>query len=310
MRQLKGIKVEDIVFLDIETAPLVKELEEGTPIYEAWKYAMERKVESMSTDEKEMTIEEYYVHKAALYPEFSRIVCITVGRVRDGKIVLKTYNDEDEAELVSKFTRDLDVVVRKKPSSRLCGHSVIGFDIPFIFRRCIANQVFPNELVDVAGVKPWEMTALDTKMLWKGTGYYMASLVAVCVALGVESPKSDITGAEVGHVFWNEGKEGLLRISEYCERDVVALINCVLVMMFKDQIFDIEVQEVKEMEPETLLQRIGSTGSISKEDREELLEKASGMDYKSKEQLISMIKGALAMTGSELDQELELKLLM
>jgi len=164
MKQLREVRLENIVFLDIETAPVVEKLEQGTPIYDAWKYRMQRKIDK----DEEVTMEDSFVNDAGIYAEFSRIVCITVGMVKEeSRIILKTYRDSDEKELIQKFMADLNKILRSKPNAVLCGHSVKGFDIPFIFRRCMVNQVVPNTLIDVGGLKPWEVTALDTKELWR-----------------------------------------------------------------------------------------------------------------------------------------------
>jgi hypothetical protein len=44
--------------------------------------------------------------------------------------------------------------------------------------------------------------------------------------LGVTSPKDDIDGSMVGHVFWEE--KNLERIATYCQKDVVTVANVML----------------------------------------------------------------------------------
>lgn len=306
MKQLREVRLGDIVFLDIETAPVVPMIEEGTDIYEAWKYRMQRKLDK----DEDATMEDSFVDEAGIYAEFSRIVCITVGVVKDEvKIVLKTYKDEDEKMLLEKFMSDLNQILRSKPNARICGHSVKGFDIPFIFRRSLVNQVYLSPLIDVGGLKPWEVTALDTKELWRSCGNYSASLVSVCLALGVESPKSDISGADVGRVYWSEGAAGVERIAKYCEKDVVALINVVRVCRYEKQIHLIEVHEPKEPEPEGLIARIARIGEVTPEDEVLVLEKVKGAPIDDKEKMIGILKGALAVSKRTIPQELELKII-
>lgn len=306
MEQLREVKLEDLLFIDIETARNQEELVEGTPDFDAWEYKMER-----ASEEQEFDLKEKYIEKASLYAEFSRIVCISVGRIKDGRMTVKTYVDMDEKKIVKDFIRDLDLLLKKRPTLRLCGHSIKGFDIPFIFRRCIVNGVVPNRLIDVGGLKPWEVTALDTKELWKGSGYYSASLIMLCLALSVPSPKGDITGAEVADVFFNEGEEGIERIARYCERDVIATAQCVLKMRFEDIIKEsnIDFVEVTEPEPEGVIQRISRTGEITEEDREWLLDKVAGVPYKEKEISIKLVKSALAISDKEMPEDLELEML-
>lgn len=306
MQILREVKIEDILFIDTESVRNQEELLEGTPDYDAWKYKMDRYV-----SEQDLDVFENYKDKSALYPEFSRLVCISASRIRDGRMVVKTYSNIDEAKMLRDFMRGVDLILKKRPGLRLCGHSVKAFDIPFIFKRCIINKVVPNKLIDVAGLKPWEVNALDTKELWKGSAYYNSSLITLCLALGVESPKRDITGAEVGDVFYAEGEAGLERICRYCERDTIATAQCVLVMRFEDQMAEdfIDFHEVSEPEPEGVIQRISNTGKIEESDRIELIEKLKGSSYQEKEIAIRMVKAALAINKIEMPEDLELEML-
>ncbi len=304
MRAIKGIQIEDIVFIDAETTRLHENLEPNTPTFDAWEYKMKRSLEEAGED-----IFENYIDKSALYPEFSRLVCITVGRVRDGKVTLTTYSDSDEQKMIRMFMDDLDAVVKHSPKTQICGHSVKNFDIPFIFKRAIVNGVAPNLLMDVAGLKPWEVTAIDTKELWKGSGYYNTSLIMLCLALGVESPKGDITGAEVGNVYFKEGEKGVERIVKYCERDVFALINCFRKMRFEEVFDDFEVRVPVERKPLRLIERIAENGEISPEDENLIYELSVQLDYKEKEAFIKNLNGALKLKGGKLDEIIELTIL-
>ena len=306
MKQLRALNLNDLVFIDTETARTQKVLIEGTPDFEAWEYKVKRLAESEGID-----INEHYVERSGLYSEFSRLVCISVGRIKGGKLVITSYRDSDEKELLARFMGDLEKVIKHKPKTCLVGHSVIGFDIPFIFRRSLANEVIPARLVDVGGLKPWEVTAIDTKILWKGSGYYPASLISVCLALNIPSPKSDITGAEVGNVYHNEGEEGLKRIVKYCERDVMAVVNVVLrCRCVGEEIYtEYETQEPKERKEEGLMDRIAKSGMVTGEDRAEIFKKAKGADIDEKEKIIKLLKAALIISKRELSQGLELEIL-
>jgi hypothetical protein len=304
MKQVKQVKLEDLVFIDTETARLQKDLVEGTPDYEAWEYMVKRMAENGEID-----VKEDYLNRSGLYAEFSRLVCISVGRIKDGKLVITSYKDADEKTMLERFMGDLDEVVKYRPDTKLVGHSVKGFDIPFVFRRALVNYVTPNRLIDVGGLKPWELTCLDTKDLWKGSGYYNASLIAVCLALGIPSPKSDITGAEVGDVYHSEGEAGLTRIAEYCERDVMAVANVILRWRFEPIFEDYVSQEPREKRELGLLERIAKTGEITDEDKAEILSKVKGASIDDKEKQIKIIKASLIVSQKELDQDLELAIL-
>lgn len=305
MRQLREVKINDIIFIEIKTVRIVEDLIEGTPLFESWKHKINRGLEREDLDYNSI-----FKARADFYPEFAKVVCITVGRIKDeNRIILKTYCDEDEKSLLEKFTKDLNKVCKMRPKSVLCGHSIVRFDIPFIFKRCIINQVFPNLLIDVSGLKPWEVTAIDTQILWRSSSGNMTSLISMAVALGVKCERNQIIGCEVGLIYYNEGTEGLVKVCNHCESDIISQINSVRVMRFEDQIKDIEVQDIEEDVPENLFDRISTTGLITEEDKAEIFEKASGLDYKEKEKFIKILKAALILNKANLPEELELQIL-
>lgn len=304
MQQLKNVNLSDLLFIDAETVRNEEELKEGTAEFEAWNYKYGRTVEKEGGD-----IKEYYLERSSLYAEFSKLVCISVGRIKKGVLYITTYKDKDEKNLLEAFMEDLNEFVKARPNTRLVGHGIKGFDIPFIFRRSLVNYVTPNRLIDVGGLKPWEVTALDTKDLWKGSGYYNSSLLAVCHALGLKSPKEDISGAQVGDVYYNEGEAGLQRIADYCEQDVLAVANVVKRCRFEEIFNTYEQTEPKEREELGLIDRIAKAGEITAQDEKEILEKVKGAGIAEKEQLIAVLKSALLMSKKELKQALELEIL-
>jgi len=206
-------KIENIVFIDIETAPVDPDFNEKSYLYDAWKYFCANK-------DFDGTIIESYLKESPLYAEFGRIVCITMGVVKKKKIFLKTFFG-DEKEILEDFNDALDKTINLK--SWLCGHTITGFDCPYIAKRCLINQVELHKWFDVAHLKPWEVEYLDLATLWKATAFKPTPLITMATALGVASPKDDMSGKDVGRIFY-EG--GIKRIMAYCEKDVICVINC------------------------------------------------------------------------------------
>jgi len=302
MRSLSGLKPEDIVFIDIETVRRCENLIEGSRDYEAWKRKLGRRLEKQDID----IIDDYH-SRAAFFPEFSRIACISVGRIVGKKIVVRTYQYEDEHKILDYFNTDLENVFRKNPNTILCGHSIKKFDVPFLMKRSISKGIIPSTLIDVGGLKAWDVKMIDTIELWKGTGFYNCSLDSMCLSLDIDSSKDEISGSEVGDLYYVDG--GIEKIVNYCEKDVVAVINCFRKMNFQDVLTIIDHQEVKEPEPETLFQRIANTGVINEEDEIEIIKEASLLNHKEKQLFIDMIKASLSRLGQELTEEIELEIL-
>jgi uncharacterized protein YprB with RNaseH-like and TPR domain len=122
----------------------------------------------------------------------------------------------------------------------LCGHNAKEFDFPFIARRMIINNVsIPNKL-NLFGKKPWEIQHLDTLELWKFGDYkHFTSLKLLTKILGIPSPKGDIDGSQVGHVFYVE--KDIDRIVTYCEKDVIAVAQVFLRFRKEDLLVEDEI---------------------------------------------------------------------
>ena len=215
MKILSKQNIEDLVFLDIETTYADKDFNALSPSYNAWEYDFFKHSPEATVDEVIVG----YFDKAALFAEYGRITCITMGVVKDGKIFLLTF-DGEEKDLLEQLNDALDRTVSLK--SWLCGHTITMFDGPYIAKRCMVNDVDLHHWFDVGHLKPWEVPYLDLAVLWKGTGYKNSSLLSMVTCLGIPSPKDDISGKDAPRLFW-EGE--IKRICAYCEKDVVAVIN-------------------------------------------------------------------------------------
>lgn len=107
------------------------------------------------------------------------------------------------------------------------GHNIKEFDIPFICRRLIINNLNIPSLLDFQNMKPWETNMVDTFQYWRFGDYKnFTSLKLLAAALKVPSSKDDIDGSMVGDVYWQEKQ--LQRIVTYCQKDVVTTGNIVL----------------------------------------------------------------------------------
>lgn len=219
MRALKRINIKDILFFDIETSTRVKELEIDTPLFNSWEYKMRKNGET----DKELV--QMYEDQAALYADFGRIVCISVGMLGKNGFKTTTFNNLDEKVMIQDFYGMLDKLGNK---AKLCGHAIKSFDIPYVAQRGMAHNLIPHDMVDTGGLKPWELDwILDTKDLWTGTSFNRSSLINVTTVLGLPSPKDDLKGKDVPKYFWENPTGHIQRISEYCERDVVAVYDVV-----------------------------------------------------------------------------------
>jgi 3'-5' exonuclease len=237
MRALENLKMEDLIFLDIETVRIEKELTESSNYYEAWKYK-QRYSSEMDKFGKVLSAEDIFDAKASLYAPFAKIICITIGKIIVGengenRIKTHTFYDHDEKQLLIKFDKVISQSVKNYPNIKFVGFNSNFFDLPFIQKRFLVNGIKANPIFDLSGLKPWELKHIDIAELWKGTSFYQDSLVSLTACFGIESSKSDISGSETSSVYWGE-EGGLERIARYCERDVIATINLFRKMTFEE----------------------------------------------------------------------------
>ena len=212
------------MFLDIETVP---EIELFADLSEEKKELYALKTQYQRKDET--TAEEFY-HKAGIWAEFGKIICISVGYFVDNKgekqLRVTSFFGDDEAVVLTDFKKLLDKHFNQN-KHLLCAHNGKEFDFPYIARRMIINRIDLPKKLDLFGKKPWEVPHLDTMDLWRFGDYkHYTSLKLLTSILGIPSPKQDIDGSEVANVYYKE--KDLPRIVEYCERDTVAVAQLLL----------------------------------------------------------------------------------
>lgn len=251
MTNVEQLDITRILFLDIETVsgrPAYGELDETFQKLWAQKApgVMRRYGEELTDEE----VAEAYTERAAIFAEFGKIVCISVGAVyrdRDQrlKIRLKSFANRDEARLLTDFNAMLDQYYGDPGSYFICGHNIKEFDVPYMCRRTVANQLKLPALLDIGGKKPWETKHLvDTMDLWKfGDRKSYISLKMLAAVLGFPSPKDDIDGSDVGRVFWEE--DDVDRIAVYCEKDVLATAQLFLRYQRKPLFADDQIHYVE-----------------------------------------------------------------
>ncbi|WP_369048259.1 3'-5' exonuclease [Tenacibaculum sp. UWU-22] len=237
---LDKLHLKNILFLDIETVPEVALFDDLSPEMQEM---FAKKTQYQRKDE--FTVEQFY-HRAGIWAEFGKIICISVGyfveREGTNQLRITSFYNDNEATLLSHFKTLLNTHFNEK-KHLLCAHNGKEFDFPYIARRMIINQIeLPNKL-NLFGKKPWEVPHLDTLELWKFGDYkHYTSLKLLTAILGIPSPKQDIDGSEVAKVYYQE--KNLPRIVSYCERDTVAVAQLLLRFLNKPLIQEINIVKV------------------------------------------------------------------
>ena len=236
---IKRIKLEHILFLDIETVPQFADynsLEKHTQLLWEAKTKYQRK--------EKFTPEEFY-DRAGIWAEFGKIICISVGyfkKEQDPRNFRVTSFHGQEATILKDFKTLLETHFSKS-NHLLCAHNGKEFDFPYIARRMVILGIDLPEKLNLFGKKPWEIPHLDTLELWKFGDYKtFTSLGLMAHVLGIPSPKNDISGDQVRDVFYKENN--IARIVAYCEKDTVTVAQIILKLRNQELLSPSEVLTV------------------------------------------------------------------
>lgn len=233
---LQNINIEKVLFLDIET---VSQHPEFDSLEDDWKKLWSKKASFLTPQEGESP--DLY-NRAGIYAEFGKIICISLGYIKkeNGQSLWKkvsVYGD-DEKDLLKTVSTHLESFSQRGFS--LCAHNGKEFDFPYMARRIVINQLPLPEVLRISGKKPWEVNLLDTMELWKFGDYKnYTSLNLLASVLGIPTPKDDIDGSMVNHVYWKENN--LERIVTYCEKDVITVAR--ILMRFKGEPIEDLIEE-------------------------------------------------------------------
>jgi hypothetical protein len=173
---------------------------------------------------------------ASLFPEYGKIVCASFCFMQKDDtnlpigdtnlhVAIKSFNiDENtsEREVLEGISTLLFNLDAKGIDKKLCGHNIKKFDIPWLVKRMILNNVAVPPQLQLWGKKPWEINHVDTGELWTlGNWDGYVSLDLLTNVLDLPSPKAEMHGSRVGEAFWVEKNYDKIKL--YCEQDVVAV---------------------------------------------------------------------------------------
>ena len=222
--KIKDYKLENILFIDIETVP---QYGSYSNLPNDYQQLWDKKAEILNKNEEE---NEKFYQRAGIYAEFGKIICISVGNInyKNGELSLriKSFYGDDEKIILKEFKVMLETFSQNKEVF-LAAHNGKEFDFPYIARRMLINGIVLPQSLQVAGKKPWEVNFIDTLELWKFGDYKnYTSLNLLTHIFGIPTPKDDIDGSMVYDIYYKE--KDIERIVKYCEKDVIAVIQVFL----------------------------------------------------------------------------------
>lgn len=219
--------LSNLLLLDIETVPCYERFE---MLPDELKLLWGDKISK--TVPESLTLEESYLLRAGIMAEFGKIICISAGYFYEDEnngvcFKVKSVCCEEESEILQNFLTITDSFFKSKKHIVFAGHNIREFDIPYICRRLLINNIVLPSYLQLHAAKPWEIEMIDTMQWWKFGDYKnYISLHLLATILNVPSSKGDIDGSKVREVYYEH--KDIQRIATYCEKDVIVVANIIL----------------------------------------------------------------------------------
>lgn len=169
-------------------------------------------------EKNDSPIEEVYLSKSAILPQYGSICCVSFGTIHEGMIKIKSVSNIDESKIIEECKK---IFSQANDFQRtLCGYNIKNFDILWLNHKFIKYGLEIPYILRTVEKKPWEMNMFDI-FDYCNSGHY-TSLDETCYEFELPSPKEKLSGDKVHKTFW-EGDLDLIK--HYCESDVRACIG-------------------------------------------------------------------------------------
>ena len=150
--------------------------------------------------------------------------------INDGDVVghRLSWPAVNERELIIEFFDSVTNAIgrsggdfgRVRSSPRIVGHNVTGFDLTFVWKRCVVLGITPPSWMPI-NPKPWADNVYDTMLQWSGAGRYI-SMDKLCALMGLPGKGAELGGEEIdGSKVWEFVLAGRIAdVERYCAADV------------------------------------------------------------------------------------------
>jgi DNA polymerase elongation subunit (family B) len=209
--------LKSLLFIDVTTVPQEKSLEDleiKNPVLHDIFINSRSIFNERIPVTKDMPLYTIYTSYASIYPEFGKIICVSLGAIdKEGKLKITTY-DGEEKDILFKLKMVLETAENKYT---ICGYNIKSFDLPYLGKRFLINNIKPPKILPKHDTKPWEIKALDVRDVWTFGGFKsFSSLEIICNLLGIET-KGIIKGEDVNQ---NYNNHDIDKIKEYSVKQI------------------------------------------------------------------------------------------
>ncbi len=219
-----------LITLDIETLPSADPAVREILSAKVKPPGTLKKAESIAkweAEEKSAAIDEA-VARTGLDGTFGQ-VCV-IGLKFDADMVqVIDSSASDERTILQRLMRELDERIHGSSRPVFVGHNIHGFDLPFLWKRCVIHKIKPSPWIPF-GAKAWSERIADTMLMWDDNRDKRINLDTLCKVLNVPTSKGDLDGGKVAEA-WAAGRYA--DIAAYCAADVTATYECYRRMTFQ-----------------------------------------------------------------------------
>ena len=226
----QNFDISKLLFIEVATSSSEKtysDLEKNNPtiarIFADSRFSLAERFPDFKSGIEDNRIDAKFLYEkcAGIYPEFGRIVCVSLGALdKEGKIKITTFKG-DEKDILLKVRTVLNTAESKYT---LCGHNIKSFDIPYLGKRYMINGLKTPSMLPTHETKPWEIKAIDTREIWTSGGFKsFSSLSLISTLLGLPV-YSEIKGEDVSVYYWNDEMD---KVVEYCESEIKLTIDII-----------------------------------------------------------------------------------
>ena len=185
-------------------------------------------------DENAPTVFDKELRKTALDGLYGEIISIAWA-IDDNPVdvIYRGKESDKEADVLTGFldaiTYANDAYGNRGVISKWIGHYICGFDLRFLWQRCVINGIKPEVKIPY-DAKPWDSSVFDTKIAWTGANQYSGAGTLDALALVMLGEgKGEINGANV-YDYWLRGEYKM--IADYNKKDVEMCRNLYKKMTF------------------------------------------------------------------------------
>ncbi len=166
-------------------------------------------------EEKSVDVAQKKWEKTSFNPDVSEIACINID-IDDKKVSFNTIN-QSEKSMLQEFHKYLinycSANNRQVKTPFFVGHNILSFDLPFIFKRSVINDV--KQIKNVTWINARHgQSHFDTMIAWAGFGKRI-SADNLAKLLKIKG-KGDIDGSMV----YDEWQKDPQKVVDYCHDDV------------------------------------------------------------------------------------------